>query len=499
MTLPNKVAGASSASTVRNSWDKLPWAKMEREVRRLQMRIAKAIQEGKYHKVKSLQWVLTHSRSAKFLAVKQVTTNRGKNTPGVDKVLWRTVQQKLLAVTELNRQGYQAQPLRRVYIPKKNGKLRPLGIPTMKDRAMQALYLLSLMPVSETIADPHSYGFRPNRSCADAIEQCFLLLAKRNSAQFVLEGDIKACFDEINHDWLMDNTQIDQKVLKTWLKAGYVESNRIYVTERGTPQGGICSPTLANGVLDGLEKVVSNSAKTKFAGSQLHVVRYADDFIVTAHNRETLETNVKPAIERFLKERGLTLSPEKTKITQINEGFVFLGFEIKKHQQKLIIKPSKEGVAKFVTSLRELIKEKQHAKTINLIRALNQKIRGWCNYYRHVVSSQTFSKIDHEIHQALWRWIKRRHPKKNITWRYSRYFTSFGNQKWRFCARMSKALNSPTVMTLVQASSFKIKRHIKIRANANPFAPEFQAYLRRRKRKVKMLNLLDNWVVNSAY
>jgi RNA-directed DNA polymerase len=504
MTLSKMTTGASSTvanQTTLSAWDKLPWKKMEREVKRLQMRIAKAIQEGKYHKAKALQWLLTHSSSAKYLAVKKVTSNRGKKTPGVDGVLWKWSKHKFDAVNDVKRTGYKVQPLKRVYIPKKNGKLRPLGIPTMKDRAMQALHLMALLPVSESKADLHSYGFRPYRSCADAIEMCFCALAKKTSAPWILEGDIKACFDRIDHDWLLNNTMTDQRILKSWLKAGYCESKSWYPTEAGTPQGGIISPTLANGTLDGLEAAIAQAMGTKMAraSAKVHVVRYADDFVVTAQNRNTLEQQVKPAIEQFLKQRGLELSPEKTRITHIDDGFDFLGFNIRKYNQKLIIKPSKESVKKFLASIREIIKQHKTDKTVTLIRKLNPIIRGWSNYYRHVVSSQVFSKVDHHIHQALWRWIKRRHPKKNRSWRHERYFCTVGHNRWKFCARLNGDTGAPALLTLVQASSIKIKRHVKLQAIVNPFDPQFSDYLSKRKRKVNyMTTELDDWVELSA-
>ena len=248
--------------------------------------------EKKYRKAKSLQWLLTHSYHGKLLAVKRVTTNKGKNTPGVDGVVWQTAPEKMAAVTDLDRRGYAPQPLRRIYIPKKNGRKRPLSIPTMHDRAMQALYKMALDPVAETTADPNSYGFRPHRRCADAIKQCYIILARKQSPTWILEGDIKACFDEISHEWILDNILLDKQILEKWLKAGYIEEKTVYPTPKGTPQGGIISPTIANMVLDGLEAAAKASAPHGEGNisPKIHVIRYADDFIITGDSKDLLET-----------------------------------------------------------------------------------------------------------------------------------------------------------------------------------------------------------------
>ena len=236
MTASNtSTAGASSSND--SEWSQIDWQQAQSLVRRLQMRIAKAVREKKWGKVKSLQWILTHSYHAKLLAVKRVSQSSGAKTPGIDGVLWRTAEQKICSASSLQRRGYKAQPLRRIYILKKNGKQRPLGIPTLFDRAMQALHLLALEPVGETKADKNSYGFRPNRSAADAIEQCFLSLSRKTSAQWVLEGDIKACFDEIDHQWLMEHICTDKRLLQQWLAAGYIEKGSFHDTESGSPQG----------------------------------------------------------------------------------------------------------------------------------------------------------------------------------------------------------------------------------------------------------------------
>ncbi len=267
------------------NWKTVNWKQAEREVKSFQLRIAKATREGRHNKAKALQWMLTHSWSAKLLAVKRVTENSGKRTPGVDGVLWKTPTQKLRAALSLSRKGYKAMPLRRLYILKKNGKKRPLGIPTMQDRAYQALHLLALQPVAETTADKGSYGFRPYRSCHDAIERCYIHLSRRDSAGWILEGDIKGCFDNISHQWLIENIPMDKKILQQWLNAGFIENKRSFPTERGTPQGGIISPTLANMTLDGLETAIDNAfgitirpdGCRKNNPHKIHLIRYADD------------------------------------------------------------------------------------------------------------------------------------------------------------------------------------------------------------------------------
>src|SRR5437660_3762248 len=317
----NTFAGAASHTEV--NWRTIDWSAVHRNVRRLQARIVKATQEGRWGKVKALQRLLTHSFSGKALAVRRVTENQGKRTAGVDKAIWDTPDKKAQAIHTLKQRGYHPQPLRRVYIPKSNNKLRPLSIPSMKDRAMQVLYLLALSPIAETTGDRNSYGFRPERSTADDIEQCFNVLSHNYSAQWVLEGDIKACFDGISHSWLETHIPMDKAILHKWLKAGYIDKHIFHQTEEGTPQGGPISPVLANLTLDGLEEKLRmlHPSFHQSRKAKIHLVRFADDFIITGSSKELLEQEVKPVVEAFLRERGLALSAEKTLITHISDGF----------------------------------------------------------------------------------------------------------------------------------------------------------------------------------
>src|ERR1700722_715434 len=400
-------------------WYAINWPATHRNVRRLQVRIVQATKASRWGRVRALQRLLTHSYSGKVLAVRRVTENNGKKTPGVDQEIWDTPEKKTQAVHALRQRGYQPQPLRRVYIPKSDGKtMRPLGIPTMKDRAQQALHLLALDPVVETTADNNSYGFRQQRSCADAIEQCFKTLSKPNP-QWILEGDIKSCFDRISHDWLLTHVPMDRVILQKWLKSGYLEKHVLHETKDGTPQGGIISPALSNCALDGLERLLKEKFPTKkplssFGGKFpcVNLVRYADDFVITGRTKELLEGEIKPLVEQFLQERGLELSPVKTVITHVEKGFDFLGQNVRKYPNgKLLIKPSKKNIKTFLDGIRGNIKAALGMSAVDLIDWLNPKIRGWSNYHRHVVSSRVFSRVDYAIFICLWQWALRRHRK----------------------------------------------------------------------------------------
>lgn len=467
-------------------WHQIDWVKVHGNVRRLQARIVKATKEGRWGKAKALQRLLTHSLSGKASAVKRVTENQGKRTPGVDGETWSTPKSKSQAIMSLRQRGYKPQPLKRVYIPKANGKKRPLGIPTMKDRAMQALYLLALDPIAETKADQSSFGFRKDRSCADAIEACFIALAPGRCAQWVLEGDIKGCFDNISHDWMIENIPMDKKILQKWLKAGFIEKKSLFPTEAGTPQGGIISPVLANMTLDGLEKLLKERFKPKDVriknseGKTIHMqikakvnlVRYADDFIITGATKELLENKVKPLVGKFLATRGLILAEEKTRITHIEEGFDFLGQNIRKYKGKMIIKPAKKNVHKFLKGVRDFIKGNKALDQEKLIGKLNPIIKGWANYHQHVVAKETFRKVDHEIWKCLWRWAKRRHPKKGKQWTARKYWHGTGTRRWVFGQEDGK--------TLIRTTGIPIRRHVKIKGEANPYDPTWEEYFERR-------------------
>ena len=467
--------GSASAFKRQPNWETIDWSKAEREVKRLQRRIAQAVRDKRWGKVRVLCRILTRSRSAKWLAVRRVITNKGARTPGVDNILWRSPQQFWEAAQSLTRRGYRAQPLRRVYIVKRNGKLRPLGIPTMKDRAMQALYALALEPIVECRADPNSYGFRPYRSTHDAIEQLVICLSRRCSGQWVLEGDIKACFDEIGHQWLLEHVPMDREILRQWLKAGFVEKGRLFPTQAGTPQGGIASPLLANWTLDGLEATVKGLFGYR---PKVHVIRYADDFVVVAETKEILEQTVKPAIQKFMAERGLRLSEEKTVITHIHEGFDFLGKTVRKFNTQLIVQPSKAAAKSVVEKLGTLLRQSRSIPYAVLLRKLNRLLRGWGNYHRFTSSSRVFSRVDYYLLQGIWRWIKRQHKGKRLRKHLSKYFAK---GLWTHSAWTTDAKGSAKLIQLVRLTALGLRRHIKVRGAANPYDPQYSDYFRMRR------------------
>jgi RNA-directed DNA polymerase len=462
-----------------STWSLIDWGEVEEFVRSMQIKIADATKSSDWRRVNRLQYKLTHSFRAKLLAVKVVTSNKGKNTPGIDNAIWNTDARKLAGALSLNRIGYKPSPLRRVEIPKQNGKTRPLGIPTMRDRAMQCLYKLALEPVAEVLADKDSYGFRPKRSCQDAREQCFNIFKLKTSATWILEGDIEKCFDTISHEWLMQNVHMDKGILDMWLKAGFVWNGELFPTDEGTPQGGIMSPILANLALDGIEDLLNakfgEGRKGRRRHLLLHFVRYADDFIISCSDKEVLEKEVKPLLKEFLEERGLKLSEEKTKITHIDEGFDFLGFNIRKYKGKLLIKPAKKSVLRFLKEVKAIFDSNKSLIQGELITLLNVKIRGWCNCYKGSVASQTFSYVRFRVWKMCWNWSVRRHPNKGKRWVRARYFIKFKGDDWRF----ADIKNAPE-RYLINPGSIHIKRHIKLPKDAEVYSHDWNVYLENR-------------------
>ena len=347
---------------------------------------------------------------------------------------------------------------------------------------MQALYLQALEPIAETTGDPNSYGFRKERSTADAIQQCFIALGKRKSPKWILEGDIQSCFDEISHDWLLAHIPMDKTILHKWLKAGFMDHGTLYPTEAGTPQGGIASPVLANLALDGLERELRLRFPKPKSGenAKVNLVRYCDDWIITARSKEILEHEVKPLVEYFLAERGLCLSPHKTRIVHIDEGFDFLGQNVRMYKGKLLIKPSRKSVKSLLRKVRDVIKVNKPTPAGQLIGQLNPVLRGWANYHRHVVSKVIFAKMDHAIFQTLWRWAKRRHPKKSPGWIRQKYFTRVADNRWVFFGTRTTSQGKTQEHRLIRLAYTPIKRHLKIKAKANPYDPEWEPYFETR-------------------
>jgi len=463
------------------NWLAVDFDIVEQSVKILQNRIVKAKLASRSRMVKKLQSLLVKSLNARILAVKRVSENKGKNTAGVDGKLLDTniKKSKYVADLKIKLPDYKSMPLKRIEIPKKkNGKLRPLGIPTMFDRSIQALYKLALEPIAEVVADKNSYGFRPKRSTQDAMKQVWLCTSKKNGGEWILEADIKGCFDNISHQWMYDNIPLDNRLLKQWLKSGFIKDDTLFPTDAGTPQGGIISPILANMVLDGIEDIVKNH-KARFQKmvngviiyrhtNRLNFIRYADDFVITGRTPEDLRL-VQKDIEKFLNIRGLELSKEKTHITNIRDGFDFLGFNFRKYpNDKVIVTPTKDGIKSFKSKIKEIFKKYNSSSLTMLITKLNPLLRGWANYYRFVNSKVIFSKLDSYIWRKSLNWMKRIHQRRETKKYYKQYFKPFPNYK-------SDVLSDGRQF-VYRLSTLPLKEFIKIKSEANPYDKSFDSY-----------------------
>jgi RNA-directed DNA polymerase len=463
-------------------WKDTNWRKLERVVFKLQKRIYRATQRGDVKAVRKLQKTLMRSWSAKCLAVRKVTQdNQGKKTAGVDGVKSLTPLQRLELVSKLSL-NRKVKPTRRVWIPKPgNEEKRPLGIPTMYDRALQALVKQTIEPEWEARFEPNSYGFRPGRSCHDAIEAIFTIIAQKS--RYVLDADISKCFDCINHKALLEKLNTFPTIrrqIRAWLKAGVIDKGVFSDTSEGTPQGGVISPLLANIALHGMENRIKQVSKNAF------LIRYADDFLVLHENLSVVE-KCQEVIAEWLKGMGLELKPSKTRLTHtLNEyeeqkpGFDFLGFNIRqypvgKYQSgknngtllgfKTLIKPSKKKIKIHAESLRSVIKTHKAAPQEALINRLNPIIRGWANYYSTVVSKEILSGMDKLIYQQLKAWSNFRHPNKDSHWIARRYWLIEQGEGWVFASR--KEGNKK--MRLIKHSETPIVRHIKVRGDCSPY------------------------------
>ena len=382
------------------AWSEIDWTAAEAAVKRLQDRIYRAAVAGNGRQVKNLQKLLVRSTSAKRLAVRRVTQqNAGRTTPGVDGVVCRTPESRTRLTAGLSLKDYRPQPVRRVYIPKSDGRKRPLGIPTIRDRALQMLVKMALEPEWETRFETNSYGFRPGRCTMDAIVALHATLAPAGASGWVLDADISGCFDNIGHEPLLARLPVFTTTIRRWLKAGVVELGTLKPTSAGTPQGGPLSPLLANAALDGMERLfgaeddqgryVKPSNRRGFDRG-VSLVRYADDLVVTAPTREILSTYVVPKLTVFLAERGLKLSEAKTRIVHVDDGFDFLGFTVRRYRGVVLTRPQKAKLVQHLRTIGEYLRQHRQATARQIIGDLGPLIQGWANYYRHGASKHAF-------------------------------------------------------------------------------------------------------------
>jgi RNA-directed DNA polymerase len=472
-------------------WLAVDWQVVEDSVRRLRQRIFTATRAGDLKQVRNLQKLMLRSRANALVSVRRVTeVNAGRKTAGIDGVLVTDPKDKaeLAELVQHRAAPDTARPVRRVFIPKRGStKQRPIGIPVIADRCRQAVAVNALEPEWEARFEPKSYGFRPGRGCHDAIAAIFATAHGRDARRcWALDADLTAAFDRIGHDHLLSmlGTFPARDQVAAWLKAGVIDRGRFAATEEGTPQGGVISPVAFNIALHGMEQAAGiryqdtgvDAGATKRDSPVL--VRYADDFVVFCESREAAE-QVKAKLTGWLAGRGLAFNEDKTRVVHLDDGLDFLGFTIRRHHGKLLIKPSRTAVARIKERLRTEVRALRGTNAEAVIGRLNPIIRGWAAYYRGAVSSKVYSSLDAYLWKLTYKWARSSHPNKPKLWVTARYFGAFNksrNDRWVFGDRASGAY-------LAKFSWTRIVRHQLVKGTASPDDPALTQYWAQRRQR----------------